>query len=521
MVWVGHCRFATKIGWDGALRDWAAAGGSGTGVLGLHVPSKGRVAGKKRPAADPSKPPKAKVAKTSKSEAKKGQVGGTGEGGSPAAGAHGEEGNVPRGDGDEANGKEKKSEAAGAKKKSFAGKIVVKHPKNPESGDMGESPAGAGRVNLNVRQVDVAVAGSKSSMNGGRSGLGVGTGGGSTTAAGQKMGSKPSIKFSLTGLATNPGSGSGRGGGSSNAGGRSSSSADGGVRGGSGGMDASRGRGIDLHESSDDDVTIVGVSAGRRGEAGRSGGAGAGLGRFKRAVEEARAGASGGYEAGVEHELMSRLSGSSGADLLSEVQWAPAGGDWAVGPMNEDMDFSADAGLLSFAVSGRQKHAGWGSSPAGQAGAGRGMVRGLSSASVGRVQASGRGGSEREQRGQTPAWMMRTQQQGAGVSNHARSEVSSPVLRLGGSGPVRLGVDPEASVMSQVQSRGVSSSSRVGVGRSDGSLGSVGAQEAYQGASALGVGARPLASTGSPGFGLSLGLGSRDDRLARDLPPQS
>jgi hypothetical protein len=49
-----------------AWRLWAAAGGFGTCVLGLHNPSKGRGVPKKKPVPDLSKAPKAEAAKLAK-----------------------------------------------------------------------------------------------------------------------------------------------------------------------------------------------------------------------------------------------------------------------------------------------------------------------------------------------------------------------------------------------------------------------------------------------------------------------
>lgn len=60
------------MGWEGARHDWAAAAGTGTGVVGVHIPTKGKGLAKKRPAPDPSKPPKPKQPKVPKPSNKKG-----------------------------------------------------------------------------------------------------------------------------------------------------------------------------------------------------------------------------------------------------------------------------------------------------------------------------------------------------------------------------------------------------------------------------------------------------------------
>lgn len=579
-VWRRYGRFATRIGWDGATRDWAVAGGSGTGVLGLHIPSKGKVAGKKRAVPDPSKPPKAKAAKTSRSDVKKGHAGSRGDGDSPAVGANGEDWDVRRGQDGDANGKETESRAALGRNPAFPRKAGGKHPKkkNGANSAAAPSPPGAGGLDLNVEQPDTAVPDGKVSMNAGRGGVGVGTGGAGTggagaAASGQRMEKRSSMKSSQPGQAADSGTRSGPRGGSGHSGGTTPAGAGGGLKGGGGRKDGWSGREIDLNGSSDDDVTIVRVSAGSRFEADVFESAVAAPGRGSKTARDwtegsetlgssrrrlaergesegpsfAASRASGmGCGGAVDNEdsslashLMTRLAGSSAPDLLSlggpeglsQVQWPPAGGTWPVASLDEDVDFSRDLGSLSFPESGKEKVSGVGAhplriSPPGRV-TGRSVGRGGSSPSVARLQSKegrtrGMGGSE-QRRGETPAWMtLGTQQrrapnsqgQGAAPSNHAgRTELSRPLLRLGPSSPVRPVTETGLSALHQAQSRAHSSPSRGGMAGLQGRPRAVGGHQGFQQAGAFpGVAVQSVASPESPvdtGLGLSLGSGGR------------
>jgi len=70
-----HCRVAAIMGLEGSVNEWAAAAASGTGVVGLQVPTKGKNVVKKRPAPDPDKPPKPKKPRIPKADSEKGAPG--------------------------------------------------------------------------------------------------------------------------------------------------------------------------------------------------------------------------------------------------------------------------------------------------------------------------------------------------------------------------------------------------------------------------------------------------------------
>jgi len=254
-----------------------------------------------------------------------------------------------------------------------------------------------------------------------------------------------------------------------------------------------------------------------------------------------------GYRGGVLDEdsslashLMTRLAGSSSADLLSPgaseglspVQWPPAAAvAGPLGSLNEDLDFTAD---LSFLESGRPKPSGVGgppsrSSPPGQA-AGRILGRGGASPAVGRLQSSDvptrRVISEQDPRGPTPAWMLGPQPrrvpdshgQAAGASREAGGiDLSRPVLRLGPSSPVRPAAASGASALHQTHTRAHSSPSRGGMAGVRGRPGPLGGQRAYEAGTFPG---QPLASPESPvdtGLGLSLGSSSRHRGRGRQV----
>lgn len=255
-----------------------------------------------------------------------------------------------------------------------------------------------------------------------------------------------------------------------------------------------------------------------------------------------------GYGGGVLDEdsslashLMTRLAGSSAADLLSPgaseglspVQWPPAAaGAGPLASLNEDLDFTAD---LSFLESGRPKPSGVGgpplrSSPPGQA-AGRILGRGGASPAVGRLQSAAvptrRGISEQEPRGPTPTWMLGPQprrvpdshgQAAVGASHGAGGiDLSRPVLRLGPSSPVRPAAASGASALHQAHTRAHSSPSRGGMAGVRGRPGPLGGQRAYEAGAFTG---QPLASPESPvdtGLGLSLGSGSRHRGRGRQV----
>ena len=143
----GNGRFATKVGWDGGGREWAAGGGSGTGVLGLHIPSKGRGVPKKRPAPDPSKAPKAKAVKTAKSDTKKGAAKGTGDEASGASGMNGEDLSLPGGGDVDLNVMET---VGGARSGRKAG--IKKMEKKALNSTPSTSPGGSGGLDLNIQQ---------------------------------------------------------------------------------------------------------------------------------------------------------------------------------------------------------------------------------------------------------------------------------------------------------------------------------------------------------------------------------
>ncbi|KAG0580120.1 hypothetical protein KC19_4G148100 [Ceratodon purpureus] len=557
-------RFASKIGWDGAIRDWAAAGGSGTGVLGLHIPSKGRGVPKKRPAGDPSRPPKAKAAKTSKSDAKKGPADATGEEAGPPSGANGQDSSVPGGRDAESNGK---GAVAGAE---WVRKAGVKKPKKKAPNSAAStSPPGSGGLDLNVQQPGSPARGERSSKSGKKGSPGVRTPG--APKPGQRTEKKEkSVKkvASQSGQATDSEAGSGRRAGSGNP---ASVGRD--LNGGSSREGSLGARGIDLNGSSDDDVTIVGVSPGNRFDGFESpvaaparkpkiyrhatkrseaaGSAEPNLAEYGGDVEElgfpalrssgAGFGALHGEDSSLASHLMSRLSGSSGPDLLSlgvpeQLHWPPAAGAWPPVPSLNDLDFSAELPSLPFSE-GKQRPSGAGSpvrgSPPGRE-AGRSVGRG-SSPSLARSQTSGRSsraGHVQENGGQGPAWMLERQprgapsseRQGAGRSSVAGgSDLSRAVLRLGPSSPVRGASVSGASASQQHHQRPHASPGRsmAGASLSGRRTPSLGPQM-YQ------PGAFPDRASGpeSPvdtGLALSLGSGAHKKqagpRAARDVQP--
>lgn len=485
-------RFATKIGWDGGSREWAAAGGSGTGVLGLHVPSKGKGVPKKRPAPDTGRPPKAKSAKTSKSDARKGPgdpAGGEREKTGEDSGIHGERDGAPNGE-----------EAVAGRKGG------VKRPKkggpNPAAST---SPRGSAGLDLNVQEADTPVPDGKGSRGGKKGSPGVGRAGAPRTS--QKTEKEKSWRKAAaqSGQARGAEADLGRGAGPGRPGGGSSVGRE--LNGGSSRGNPSGARGTDSNGSSDDDVTIVGVSAGNRsgasefpaaGPPGRSkmsrhatersetaGPARTKVAEYRGEVEELRfpaARSSGAGYGALQNEdsslashLMSRLSSCAGPDLLglgvpdgvSQVQWPPAGGAWAPVPSLNELEFGADLPSPSFSE-GRQRSGGAGSpsrrSPPGRE-AGRGAGKG-SPASVGWLPASDgatRAGSRQaEPGGQAPAWMLEGRHRG-GPNSHSQvsarssagggSDLSRAVLRLGPPSPMGAASASGAGLLQEPHSR--------------------------------------------------------------------
>lgn len=158
-------RFATRIGWDGSAREWAAAGGSGTGVWGVHLPTKGKGVAKKRPAPDPSKPPKPKQPKTPKTSLKKDRSGEP----SPTTLVSGEhtKGHVAQ-NGESCGTGTPSSELPGPSGSPGVGdpvmKISTSRPKkNPKHSAVPSPQSDTGQLDLNVQQPDVFLleAGSK------------------------------------------------------------------------------------------------------------------------------------------------------------------------------------------------------------------------------------------------------------------------------------------------------------------------------------------------------------------------
>jgi hypothetical protein len=570
----GNGRFATKVGWDGGGREWAAAGGSGTGVLGLHIPSKGRGVPKKRPASDPSKAPKAKAAKTAKSDTKKGAAEGTGDEASRASGVNGEDSSVTGGGDVEPNVTETVG-GAGSGRKSGIKKAKKKAPNSAPS----TSPGGSGGLDLNIQQPSSPVPDGKGSKSGKKSSPGVGSAGAPKSA--QKTEKEKSAKkgASQSEQATDSQAGAGRRAGSGISGGGSLVGRD--ANGGSTRGEAPGARGIDLNGSSEDDVTIVGVSGGKRLDLFESPVAGPGrrskasrhatersemagptrpnLAAYRGDVEERSfpALSSSGVGFGALHSedsslasQLSRLSGSSGPDVLSlgvpeglsQVQWPAAAGAWVPSLSDLDLsrDFSVDPASLSFSDS-RQRPSGARSpvrgSPPGQE-AGRSLGMGPSP-TVTRLQSSEgatRSGNVQEEGGQAPAWMLerqdrgapnsQSQSQGAGRGSRVAggSDPSRAVLRLGPTGPVRAALASGGSALQQAHSRPPSHSTAGAShsGRRPPSL----SPQMYQGGAFAGVAAQPASGPESPvdtGLALSLGSGAQQKqagpRGGRDAQP--
>ena len=516
-------------------------------MFGLHIPSKGKGVGKKRPAPDASKPPKAKVAKASKSDAKKGPA--AGDEASPGAGENGDDSSVPGERDAEANGKE-----------AVAGrKAGVKRPKKggPDWA-ASTSPPGVGGLDLNVeQQPESPVADGKGWKSGKKGSPGVGAGAAGGGRTGQKTGKKEKSGKKVaaqSGAGSDCEAGCGPRAVSGNSGGGGSSIGRD-VNGGSSRSEGSGGRGIDLNGWSDDDVTIVGVSAGRRLDLFASPGAGPGrrpkmsrhatemAGSSRASVAEYRGdveelsfsasrpsgvgfGGAHGEESSLASHLMRRLAGSS-ADLLSlgvpeelsQVQWPPAAGAWAAVPSLKELELGADVASLSFSE-GKQR-------PAGAGSPSKGVARSQA------AEGAARAGSvqEQEEAGQLPAWMVerqrrggaRSQEQGVGGSGVAgEGDLSRAMLRLGPSSPAR-----GASVTSVT---GASASrSAAGAGQAGSRPLPVGAQVQQQARAFPGVAAQAAAGAESQvdtGLALSLGSGSQQQkqaagrRAARDVQAQ-
>ncbi|XP_024385974.1 protein PHOTOPERIOD-INDEPENDENT EARLY FLOWERING 1 isoform X2 [Physcomitrium patens] len=381
-------RFATKISWDGATRDWAAAGGSGTGVLGLHIPNKGKGVLKRKPVSDPSKPPKAKLMKTSKSSMKKGLRDATFSEPSPGLVGNGGDLSTPSGHDGGVNGKEAVLGATSGRSSSLLQKTSAKRLKmNAKNSELSTSAPADGQLDLNDKQPDTQVLDAKVPKKVKKSSPGVGISRASKISHTME---KKSLKRvdSQSGPATNSEGAACPRVGLEHSCGNLSTDRTLPMRNIRKDLSAARvGDGC-----SDDDVTIVGVSPGNRYNmidspvadpsrkletprrmsknseifsATRSNFAELGssdeLGFLGSRSTGTASESFNNEDSSLASHLMNRLSGTSAQDLvslgvsegLSHVQWPPAPGSWPV-PSLHDFDFPADLPSLSFSE-GKQK----------------------------------------------------------------------------------------------------------------------------------------------------------------------